>query len=180
MSRRWRLLASCVLLLFLLAGCYLVSGERVDTMPMTETRPGVYTVRFVSADGQAYRDVQTGMANVPVIVDVSSQTQQGELIIAVLDVYSSPEFTVTARYGLQGQGNGVIRTDDEGRITLRIGATEARSGAYTVRFRLQVPPTPTPTSPPTPAPLGDGESQITDRVSQITSLRVRAEPAAGR
>lgn len=153
MSRRWpRLVSTLLMLLVLLAGCYLVSGERVDTMPLTVTRPGVYTASFVSADGQAYRDVQTGIATAPVVVEVSSQTEQGELVIEVLNVASSPVFTATARFGLPGQGSGVIRTDSAGRFVLRITATEAHSGTYTVRFRLQVTPTPTSTLPPTPAP----------------------------
>jgi hypothetical protein len=153
MSKRHLFLFTALpMLLFLLASCYLVSGERVETIPMEETRPGVYTAQFVSADGEDYDAIETGIPKAPIIVDVSARTDQGELIVVILDQDQSSAVTVTARLGVQDTGQATVRTDAEGKFMLRIIATESRSGAYTVRFRLVAPLTPTPTSPPTPAP----------------------------
>ena len=151
-KRRLILLPTLLMLLFLLVSCYLVAGEQAETVPMDENRPGAYTVGLVSADGEGYRTIEAGLPSVPVIVDVSAQTEQGELVVAVLNLDGSPVVTATARFGLQGQGKGATRTDEVGRITLRITTAEARNGTYTVRYRLAAPLTPTPTSRPTPAP----------------------------
>lgn len=153
MTNRWGILAICLLLLsFLLASCYLVSGERVETIPLEETRPGVYTVQFVSSDGEDYRSLETGIPTAPFIVEVGVRTEQGELVVAVLDPRQEVQLAVTARLEVQDSGQATVRADGDGKILLRITATEARGGAYTVRYRLAAPLTPTPTSPPTPAP----------------------------
>ena len=153
MSKRWPLLLAAFLAaLFLLAGCYLVSGERVETFLIDETRPGVYTAHFVSADGRQYREIEAGLPGVPVVVDVSARTEEGQLVLELLDIDYAPALTVTARFGLQGQGSAAVRTDGAGRIVLRISANEAHEGTFTLRYRLAAPLTPTPTSPPTPAP----------------------------
>jgi 5-hydroxyisourate hydrolase-like protein (transthyretin family) len=153
MSKRWTILASCFLLLsFLLASCYLVSGERIEKLPLEGMQPGVYTVRFVSADGEDYRDIETGIPSAPFIVEVNAETKQGELIVAVLDSRQEDQLVVTARLDVRDSGQTTVRTDADGKIMLHITATEAHSGAFTIRYVLAAPLTPTPTAPPTPAP----------------------------
>lgn len=152
MSKRWRILASGLLLLFLAAGCYLASGQRVETEPLEENRPGVHTVRFVSADGQSYQEIPAGFPNAPLIVVVSAEVEQGQLVLELLDDSGDPVVTATARLGPSEVVSGTVRTDGQGRFTLRVEATEAHRGSYTLRYRLAATPTPTPTSPPTPTP----------------------------
>ena len=148
MSRQWRVPASCLLLLFLVAGCYLVSGERAETRVLEGDLPGSHTVRFVSADGQRYQKIAVGPPNAPLVVELSAATEQGQLTVGVLDRGGDPVFATTASMGLAEVVSGTVRTDEEGRLSLLIEAIEAHSGSYTVRFRLAAPLTPTPTSPP--------------------------------
>ncbi len=152
MAKRWRLLASGSLLLFLVAGCYLASGQRTETAPLQEDGPGAHTVRFVSADGQTDQEILAGPPNAPIIVAMSAQVEEGQLVLEVLDAGGDPVVTATARLGPSEMVSGTVRTDDEGRFTLRVRATEAHGGSYTLRYRLVAPLTPTPTSPPTPTP----------------------------
>jgi len=153
LSKRWAILASCLLLLsFLVTSCYLVSGERIETAPLEETQAGLYAVTFVSSDGQTYRTIDTGIASAPFVVEVSTQTEQGELTVEILDLRGDTAATIVARLGVPESGQATIRTDVDGLFTLRLTATEARSGSYTVYYYLAAPLTPTPTSPPTPAP----------------------------
>jgi len=152
-SKRSFILASCLLLLaFLLASCYLASGERVETTPLAGMLPGAHTARFVSADGEDYLTIETGIPTAPFIVEVAVQTEQGELAVTVLDSRQEDLLVVTARLDVQDSGQTTVRADGDGKILLRITAVEARGGAYTIRYRLAAPLTPTPTSPPTPAP----------------------------
>ena len=153
MAKRWGILASCfLLLLFLLASCYLVSGERIETAPFEGTQAGLYAVTFVSSDGQINRTIDTGIPSAPFIVEVSAQTDQGELTVEILDLRGETAGTIVARLGVPDNGEATIRTDVDGLFTLRVTSIEARGGSYTVNYYLAAPLTPTPTSPPTPAP----------------------------
>lgn len=152
MAKRWRVLASGLLFLFLVAGCYLASGQHVETEPLEEDRPGIHTVRFVSADGQTCQEIPAGLSNAPLIVVMSAEVEQGQLVLELLDSSGDPVVTATARLGPSEVVSGTVRTDGQGRFTLRVRATEAHRGSYTLRYRLAATPTPTPTSPPTPTP----------------------------
>lgn len=153
MVKRWVTLASSLLLLvLLLTSCYLVSGERVETTPWEGMQAGLYTVRFVSADGEVRRTIETGVPLAPFVVEVSVQTQQGELVVVVLDSTQTNLITVTARLGIPGVGQTEVYADEDGRLLLHVKATEARSGVYTVSYRLAAPLTPTPTPTRTPLP----------------------------
>ena len=152
MSKRWRVPLSGLLLLFLAAGCYLVSGERAKTLVLEGDLPGSHTVHLVSADGQKYQKIVVGPPNAPLVVELSAATEQGQLMVGVLDGSGDPLFATTASMGPAEVVSGTVRTDEEGRLSLLIEATEVHSGSYSLRFRLVAPLTPTPTSPPTPAP----------------------------
>jgi uncharacterized protein (DUF2141 family) len=152
MSNRWGILASCLLLLsFLLASCYLVSGERVEETPLVDLEQGVYAVQFVSSDGQGLRTIDTGIPTAPFVVQVTAETAEGEMTVQVLSGGESI-ITVTARPDMPDSRQVTVRADPEGKLTLRITAIEARGGAYTVRYRLAAPLTPTPTPTVTPKP----------------------------
>jgi hypothetical protein len=147
------MLASCLLLLsFLVASCYLVSGERIETAPFEGTQAGLFAVNFVSSDGQINRTIDTGIPSAPFIVEVSAETDQGELTVEILDLRGDTAATIVARLGVPESDQATIRTDVDGLFTLRITSIEARGGSYTVYYYLAAPLTPTPTSPPTPAP----------------------------
>lgn len=153
MSKRWsRCLILVLLLVPALAACYLVSGERTEEATPNPLGEGRLEVHFVTADGQVDREIRIGVAEVPVLVDLTVQAQQGELTLALLDSTFNPVLTVTGRYGLEGRGSSVVKSDAEGRLLFRITANEAREGAYLVYYQVQVLPTPTPTVTPTPEP----------------------------
>ncbi len=140
-------------LLLILAGCYLVSGERVETVPLEGDGEGTLLVEFVSADGRTRREFLTGQLVVDLSVVVTATTEWGELRLEILDADLSTALVVESRYGLAGAGQTVIKTDGAGRINYRVIAQEVRKGAYSLRYQVaETPPTPTPTPEPTPSP----------------------------
>lgn len=145
-----QLLRSCATFFFLLlAGCFLVSGERLFETP----RPsgGEVEVRFVSADGEAERRISLGRPAAWVRLEITVEVDWGELSVEVIGEDLVPLLAVRARYGQAGQGTVLARSDVDGTIRLHVQASEARNGRYTIRYTFQVPPTPTPTLTPTPA-----------------------------
>jgi len=151
-KRRPRYLIFVLLLVPALAACYLVSGERSEEATPNPLGEGRLEVQFVTADGQVDREIPVGVAEVPVLVDLTVQAQQGELTLSFLDSAFNPVLSVTGRYGLEGRGSAVIQSDAQGRLLFRIAANEVREGAYTIHYQLLVLPTPTPTVTPTPEP----------------------------
>ncbi len=137
-----------MLLLLLLTGCFLVSGERLFETP----RPsgGEAQVRFVSADGETERRISLGRPLAWVRLEVTVEVDWGELSVEVIGEDLVPLLRVRARYGQAGQGTTLARSDVDGTIRLRVRASEARNGRYTVRYTFQASPTPTPTPVPTP------------------------------
>ncbi len=135
--------------LLLLAGCFLVSGERIFKTP----RPsgGEVQIRFVSADGEAERRISLGRPLAWVRLDVNVEVDWGKLSVEVIGEDLVPLLGVQARYGQAGQGGTLARSDVDGTIRLRVRAHEARNGRYTIRYTFQIPPTPTLTPTPVPA-----------------------------
>lgn len=151
-KRLWCCIMLLLLLVLPLTGCYLVSGERTQEATPNPQGVGTLEVRFVTSDGQMDREIMLGVPKAPVLVDMVVRAEGGELTLSFLDPEFNPLLTVTGGYGLEGRGSAEIQTDERGRLLVRITANEARDGAYTIRYQLQVLPTPTPTVTPTPEP----------------------------
>ncbi|MGC8873069.1 MAG: hypothetical protein ACP5SI_01305 [Chloroflexia bacterium] len=139
-----------MLLLVGTAGCYLASGERTALVPADPFGRGEVSGRFVSADGDTAREIPVGPASVLVAVELSVEVERGELTLELLSPEGNPVVAATARYGRHGRANGVVLTDEAGRLHYRLLAREAGNGAYSIRYRSTWLPTPTPTPPPTP------------------------------
>lgn len=138
-----------MLFFLILAGCFLVSGERTFQTPGPSG--GEVQVRFVSADGETERRIPLGRPLAWVRLEVLVEVDWGELSVEIIGKDLVPLLGVRARYGQAGQGTTLARSDVDGTIRLHVQASEARNGRYTIRYTFQVPPTPTPTLTPTPA-----------------------------
>lgn len=148
-----RLWIVALFLLLLLAGCYLVSGQQIDQVPLAGEEEGRYAVEFVSADGVTEADLQIGLPDVPVRLLVSAEVEWGELALEFYDPDGSPVLTVESRYGRPGRGIEFTRSNEEGLVHYQVRAHEAKKGTYTIRYRIQEKPTPTPTPTSTAAPI---------------------------
>jgi len=148
MVRMKSLLFGGFVLLLLLTGCYLVSGERTETVPLEEPDgAGELTVRFVSADGETENSLATGYPLTDMVVDVVVVAEEGELTLEIISARRTPPLAVSGRYGMAGQGVANVQTDGAGEIKYRITASEVRNGNYVIRYRIRVTPTPTPSTP---------------------------------
>lgn len=142
------------MLLLLLTGCFLVSGERLFRTP--GPAGGEVQVRFVSADGETERRISLGRPLTPVRLEVTVEVDWGELDVEVIGEGLVSLLHVRARYGQAGQGTVLARSDVDGSIRLRVRANEARNGRYTIRYTFQESrPTPTPTPAPIPSPAAE-------------------------
>ncbi len=146
------------MLLLLLTGCFLVSGERLFQTP--GPTGGEVQVRFVSADGETERRISLGRPLTPVRLEVAVEVDWGELDVEVIGEGLVPLLRVQARYGQAGQGTVLARSDVDGSIRLHVRANEARNGRYTIRYTFQGgKPTPTPTPTPIPSPVAGSGSR---------------------
>ena len=145
---RQRYLYAMLLLIFLLAGCYLASGERVTSEDASTEEGGQISGEFVHADGTTQREITVGQPAIPVQIEASASVEWGELTLEFLSPDGSPALLVEARYGRAAEGIGSLTTDDNGQVRYRVVTREARGGTYLIQYRLQ--PIPTPTPLPTP------------------------------
>jgi hypothetical protein len=141
-----------MLLALLLTGCYLASGEEVETVPLSPNGDGELSVAFVTADGTSLEELLIGEADVSIRLLVSAEVEWGELVIEFLNADDAVGWAVESRYGRPGQGIHYLRSDENGLVRYRLRVHEARNGSYTIRYRVQEPPTPTPTPTPAPTP----------------------------
>ncbi len=149
---RWRALGCIALTVVLLAaaGCYLASGERTTLLPADASGRGEISGRLVSADGSTMRELQVGPSNETVAVELTVEVERGELTLEILSPEGNAVLAAAARYGRAGRADGVVRTDEAGRLRYRLSAREAGNGRYTIRYRSTWVPTPTPTALPAP------------------------------
>lgn len=148
--RRAMRCVALVVLLLGVAGCYLASGERTTLLPADSFGRGEVSGRLVSADGSTTREIEVGPANVAVAVELTVEVERGELTLEILSPEGTPVLAAAARYGRAGRTEGVVRTDEAGRLRYRLSAREAGNGSYAIRYRSAWIPTPTPTALPTP------------------------------
>lgn len=147
---RTRLTTLVGLLLLLLGGCYLASGERVENVTMEPEGSGQLVSSFVQADGSAYREVMTGIFSGRVLLEVDVLVDEGELTLQVYNSDGMLALTVQSVWGSPGQGSVVVFSGASGQVPFRLQAAEARNGSYTIRYTA--PPRPGRTPTPTPEP----------------------------
>jgi hypothetical protein len=137
-------------LLLLLGGCYLSSGERSDQTPLVPGGVGEYAVQLVSADGSERRVFATDWPIREMVVEVVVESEKGELILEILNPDFTTALTVSGRYGMSAEGRIIVATDGAGHINYRITANEVYHGSFRVQYYVYEKPAPTPS--PTTAP----------------------------
>lgn len=121
-----------VMLLPLLSGCLLVSGQ-TQTGDSTDDGGNVY-VDFVSAEGTETRTVQTNFVARSLEVLVSARTEQGQLRVEILDANDSVALVLDAQPSEQWR-QGIVTTDDAGSFRYRIRASGAQRGAFQILYQ---------------------------------------------
>lgn len=117
-----------LLALAALSGCLLISGE-ATTIDLAGGGGNVLT-SFVSAEGSEQRTIDIGAPDVEVQVIAVVDVGSGDLQLSLLQPDGSVAFAVSARPGIQVTRSGAVRTDEDGRVHYRVGATGARDGTY--------------------------------------------------
>lgn len=121
-------LVLCALLVGGLSGCLLISGE-ATTIDLVEGGGNLLTT-FVSAEGDEFRTVETGLPDAEVQVIAVVEVVSGDLQLAVVEPDGAVAFVVAARPATPVTRSGGVRTDANGRIRYRITAQDARDGVY--------------------------------------------------
>ncbi len=119
-----------LLLLFLLSGCLLLSGEETTIDLLDQS--GNLSTTFVSGEGSEERllRVSDGSTTVQVIVMVS--VESGDLQIELLQPDGAVVFVVAAQPDSQLTRSSWVRSDGQGQIRYRVSARGARNGSYQI------------------------------------------------
>jgi hypothetical protein len=125
----WRLL-SLGLLLLMLSGCMLISGE--TTAVDIQDGAGNLLTSFVGAEGSGERLFELGMPDAEVRVIVILGVESGDLELSLIEPDGSVAFVVTARPDAEVTRSGAVRTDALGRLRYQLSARGARSGAIQI------------------------------------------------
>lgn len=123
----------CTLILAVLSGCLLISGE-ASTIDQ-QGGAGNVSTQFVSAEGSEERTFQATEANGQLQVIAIVAVESGDLSIDLLDPSGSVVFTVAARPGAQITRSGLVPTDATGKLRYRVAARGVRNGNYQLLFQ---------------------------------------------
>lgn len=122
-----------LLLLGLLSGCMLISGE--ETTLDLQNGSGNLSSAFVSAEGGEERTVQVaeGPGELQVIAIVA--VESGDLQLELLQPDGAVAFVVAGRPDAQVTRSSLVRADDTGQVHYRVSARGARNGSYQLFFQ---------------------------------------------
>lgn len=132
LARGSRKLCLLLVLLPLLSGCLLVSGQTL-TGDSTADGGNVY-VDFVSAEGTDTHEVQTNFVERQLEVLVSARTERGQLRVEILDANDSVALVLDAQPSEQWR-QGIVTTDGEGNFRYRVRATGAQRGTFQILYQ---------------------------------------------
>ena len=130
---RWWIPFVALLLVPLLSGCLLISGEQ--TMIDLSAGTGNLSTTFVGAEGGEERTVKVsaGAATLRAIVMISLAT--GDLQIDLLQPDGSLAFAVTSQPDAQVTRSNSVRSDANGLVRYRVSARSARNGEFQIFFQ---------------------------------------------
>lgn len=122
-----------LLLLLLLSGCLLVSGEETTLDILEHT--GNLSTTFVSAEGATERTVQVSSGPITLQVIVMVDVEAGDLQIDLLQPDGAVAFSLTSQPNTPLIRSSPVQSDDSGVVRYRVLARAARNGSYQIFFQ---------------------------------------------
>jgi|GEM_PF-2636169 len=131
-ARQLRAVFAALLLIPLLSGCLLISGEQTMIGPLAGT--GRLSTMFVSAEGSEERTVTVSDANADLHAIVLITLDTGDLQVDLLQPDGALAFAVSNQPSIKVIRSGAVRSDANGAVRYRVSARSARHGEYQIFF----------------------------------------------
>ncbi|WP_238613483.1 hypothetical protein [Candidatus Oscillochloris fontis] len=119
-----------LLLLVLLSGCLLLSGEETSIDLLDQS--GNLSTTFVSGEGSEERTLRVSEGETTLHVIVMVSVESGDLQIEMLQPDGAVVFVLAAQPDTQLTRSAWVRSDAQGQIHYRVAARGARNGSYQI------------------------------------------------